>query len=214
MIERLRIHPARPSRTAIACGVRALRHDKLIIFPTETLYGLGADTSSPKAIRLLYRAKNRPLKKGFILLIARRKELTRLVARVSPAAHILAKNFWPGPLTLIFKKRGSVSKILTGGASTVAVRCTSHPVARSLILALGRPITAPSANISGHAAPRTARAAIKDLRLQAGIQLALDAGRSPRALPSTIVDVSEKIPRILREGAIARTHIFRALRAQ
>ena len=197
---------------AIAHAARILRRGGLIIFPTETLYGLGARASSQKALSSLVRAKHRPRGKGFIVLIASPGDLKKLVHDIPVSAKKLMRTFWPGPLTLVFKKRKGISAALTGNQHTIAIRLTSHPIARALIRGLGSPITAPSANVSGHPAPRTVGAAVRDLSHARGIVLALDAGRSPEALPSTIVDVSGDTLHILRVGTITKKHIMGVLK--
>jgi len=211
MIKRFRVRARHPQRYLIQKAVAELERNNLVIFPTETLYGLGAKSTSKKAIRSLLRAKQRPEKKGFILLIVKKDQLKPLVQEIPPIAKTLIKKFWPGPLTLVFKKKASVSNLLSGNTNTIAIRFTSHPVARAIIISLNRPITAPSANISGNPPPQTALAAMRDLQKVSSISFALDAGRSPRAKPSTIVDVTGRTPIILREGAITKKRIMRAL---
>jgi L-threonylcarbamoyladenylate synthase len=184
----------------------------LVIFPTETLYGLGAISTDRAALAKLVRAKKRPKEKGFIVLIARKADLRQLAESVPKTAKVLIDAFWPGPLTLVFTKKSTISNRLTGSDHTIAIRYTSHPVAQKLIRKAGKPITAPSANISGNPAPRTAYEALEDLGANADIAYALDAGRSPNAKPSTIVDVSGTHIKILREGAVPKKRILAALR--
>jgi L-threonylcarbamoyladenylate synthase len=188
---------------AIEHAARLLRDGGLVAFPTETVYGLGADATSPAAVARIYRAKGRP---SFNPLIAHVADLDAALAEAAlPETAIrLAKALWPGPLTLVAPRvaAGSVCDLACAGLSSVALRVPSAPVARALIRAAGRPIAAPSANRSGHVSPVTAAHVIEDL--DGAIDLVLDGGRAARGLESTILSFVGETPRLLRPGAIAR----------
>ena len=134
-----------------------LRAGGLVAFPTETVYGLGGDALNPESARKIYAAKGRPSDNPLIVHIARMEDLKAIVRQVSGEALVLARAFWPGPLTMIFPKADCVPRETTGGLETVAVRMPSHPVARGLILRSGGYVAAPSANLSGRPSPTAAR---------------------------------------------------------
>ena len=177
-----------------------IRQGELVAFPTETVYGLGGNGLEASSAAKIYKAKGRPSDNPLILHIADRKELGFLVREVPAAAEKLIEAFWPGPLTLIFLKSDIVPRETTGGLDTVAVRMPSHPAAAALIQAAGVPVAAPSANASGRPSPTCAAHVYEDLKGR--IPLILDGGDSPIGLESTIVDVSRRIPEILRPGYI------------
>ncbi|OAI27652.1 translation factor Sua5 [Methylosinus sp. R-45379] len=188
---------------AIERGARILREGGLVAFPTETVYGLGADATSPAAVAKIYAAKGRP---SFNPLIAHVADIDSALreAELPPAALRLAEAFWPGPLTLVAPRAagGSVCELARAGLESVALRAPSAPVARALILAAGRPIAAPSANRSGHVSPVTAEHVLEDLG--ARVDLVIDGGRADKGVESTIVAFLGARPRLLRPGALAR----------
>ena len=171
-------------------------------FPTETVYGLGGNGLDSAACEKIYLAKGRPSDNPLILHISEIEELDRIVAEVSPQAKALMDAFWPGPLTMIFKKKDIVPAKATGGLDTVAVRMPSHPVARAVIDAGGGYIAAPSANTSGRPSPTKAAHVEEDLCGK--IDMILDGGEVEIGLESTIVDVSTDQPMILRPGYISQ----------
>ena len=177
-----------------------IREEGLVAFPTETVYGLGGNGLDPLAASKIYAAKGRPSDNPLILHIAEREELFPLVREVPETALRLMERFWPGPLTLIFRKDPSVPDATTGGLPTVAVRMPSHPAARAFIRAAAVPIAAPSANLSGRPSPTSAAHVLADL--DGRIPLILDGGEAEIGLESTIVDVSGGIPTVLRPGYI------------
>ena len=174
----------------------------LVAFPTETVYGLGGNAFDPEAAGKIYSAKGRPSDNPLIVHIAEFEDLARLTDHIPDSARILADRFWPGPLTMIVKKNSNVPATVTGGLDTVAVRLPSHPVARALIKASGTYIAAPSANLSGRPSPTNADHVIEDL--QGRVDMIIDAGSIDIGLESTIVDLTEQIPVILRPGYITR----------
>ncbi len=172
----------------------------LVAFPTETVYGLGGDGLNPQASEKIYTAKGRPSDNPLILHISDISQLVPLVKEIPENAVKLYEKFWPGPLTLIFKKSEAVPYETSGGLDTVAVRFPSNAIAQSFISASGTPIAAPSANTSGRPSPTRASHVAYDL--DGKIDMILDGGACDFGLESTIVDVSEDIPCLLRPGAI------------
>ena len=194
------ILPAGPA--AVASAAACLAAGGLVAFPTETVYGLGADAANPDAIARLYQAKGRP---AFNPLIAHVGDLdaARRIARFDAAALALAEAFWPGPLTLVLPKTKdcAVADLATAGLDTVAVRIPAHPVAREILRAFGGPVVAPSANLSGHVSPTTAAHVQSDL--EGRIDLIVDGGAVAVGVESTIVGCFEE-PMLLRPGGLPR----------
>ena len=186
-----------------------IKNGGLIAYPTETVYGLGADPHNAEAIQKIFTAKGRAEDKGIILLIRGVDDLSTLVHTVSPTAQILIEVFWPGPLTLVFRANRDLSPALLGGHDTIALRHSSSLVASRLLFALGGPLTSTSANRS--AEPPARSACEVENALGDHLDLILDGGPSDTTLPSTLVDVSSDRVILLREGAIPaqklRTHI-------
>ncbi len=194
-----------PDPHLIAEAAAIIRAGGLVAFPTETVYGLGADGLNPAAVARIFEAKERPPTDPLILHIAEPEALCPLVLEVPPAAQELARRFWPGPLTLVLPKQPIVPDIVTAGLPTVAVRMPAHPVALALIRAAETPIAAPSANRFGHTSPTTARHVLNDLGGR--IDLILDAGPTPVGVESTVLDLTRPIPTILRPGGLPREAI-------
>ena len=188
-----------------------LKAGELVAFPTETVYGLGGNALLREASRHIYAAKGRPSDNPLIVHIADLEALRPLVKDVPPVAEILARRFWPGPLTLIFQKADCVPYETTGGLDTVAIRMPSHPAARELIRLAGLPIAAPSANLSGRPSPTTAGHCLMDL--SGKIAAVVDGGSCSIGVESTIVDLSGEEPTLLRPGAITIEMLQEALRA-
>lgn len=172
----------------------------LVAFPTETVYGLGGDAFDVNASARIYEAKGRPSDNPLIVHIAALEDLYSLTDNVPEKALALAKEFWPGPLTMIVDKKSCVPDTVTGGLSTVAVRLPSHKVARDLIKASGTFVAAPSANLSGRPSPTRAEHVIEDL--SGRVDMIIDGGDIEIGLESTIVDLTEDVPVILRPGYI------------
>ncbi len=177
-----------------------IRSGGLVAFPTETVYGLGADATNPKAAGKIYAAKGRPSDNPLIAHICSYGDLSDIAADIPPEAKMLADMFWPGPLTIILKKQSSIPYETTGGLDTIAVRMPAHPVALGLIRASGCPIAAPSANTSGRPSPTLASHVAEDL--DGKIPLILDGGAVGIGIESTIADLTGEIPVILRPGYI------------
>lgn len=194
---------------AVAAAARILAGGGLVAFPTETVYGLGADAANPAAIAHLYQAKGRP---AFNPLIAHVGDLAaaKQIARFDAAAEKLAETFWPGPLTLVLPRAENcvVADLATAGLDTVAARVPAHPVARDILRAFGGPVVAPSANLSGHVSPTTAAHVEHDLAGK--IDLIVDGGPVEVGVESTIVGCFEQ-PILLRPGGVPREDIERVL---
>jgi L-threonylcarbamoyladenylate synthase len=194
---------------AVAAAARILAEGGLVAFPTETVYGLGADATNPAAIARLYQAKGRP---AFNPLIAHVGDIAaaRKIARFDAPAIALAEAFWPGPLTLVLPKTEScaVADLATAGLDTVAIRIPAHPVARDILRAFGGPVVAPSANLSGHVSPTTAAHVQSDLAGR--IDLIVDGGAVEVGVESTIVGCFDE-PMLLRPGGLPRAEIERVL---
>lgn len=182
-----------------------IRHGGLVAFPTETVYGLGADGMDATASAKIYAAKGRPSDNPLILHIADLETLDKIASEIPKKAKLLMDKFWPGPMTLIFKKKAEVPYGTTGGLETVAVRYPEHPVALELIKAAGTPIAAPSANTSGRPSPTKAEHVIEDM--DGKIDMILDGGQVGIGIESTIVDVTQDIPMILRPGYITKAMV-------
>jgi L-threonylcarbamoyladenylate synthase len=194
-----------PAPAVVAAAAQTIRAGGLVAFPTETVYGLGADGLSPAAVSRIYVAKGRPSTNPVILHVATIEQARQLVLDWPAAADLLAARFWPGPLTLVLPRRSNVPDVITAGGPTVAVRMPAHPVAQALVAACGRPLAAPSANRSTRISATTAAHVAKELGDR--IDMILDAGPTSAGLESTVLDLSEGNPRILRPGPITAEQI-------
>ncbi|MBC1550769.1 threonylcarbamoyl-AMP synthase [Listeria sp. FSL L7-1434] len=187
-----------------------LQNGECVAFPTETVYGLGADATNQAAIQKIYAAKGRPSDNPLIVHIARREQMDQFVASYPPKAIQLMEEFWPGPLTVILPlKKDSLAANVSAGLSTVGVRMPEHPVSLELIKTANIPVAAPSANRSGKPSPTTANHVIEDLDGKiAGI---IDGGPTGVGLESTVIDCSLEVPIILRPGGITKEQIERVI---
>lgn len=183
-----------------------LSQNEVVALPTETVYGLGGNAESDEAVTKIFEAKGRPSDNPLIIHIAEREQLARFVEEIPEKASILMDRFWPGPLTIIFKKKeGILSDKATAGLATIAVRMPDHPVALAILKKCGLPIAAPSANSSGKPSPTTAKHVMDDLNGKiAGI---IDGGPTGVGVESTVVDCTESIPVILRPGGVTKEQL-------
>lgn len=188
------------TESIIEQAAETLKNGGLVAFPTETVYGLGADGLNGEAVKKIYEAKGRPSDNPLILHIADHCMLKGIVQSVNDTAKVLMDAFWPGPLTLVFPKTDQVPKETSGGLNTVAVRFPAHPLAQKLILKSGTPVAAPSANSSGKPSPTRAEHVYEDLNGK--IPWILDGGACEIGVESTVVDVTGEKPVILRPGKI------------
>lgn len=186
-------------------AARIIQEGGLVAFPTETVYGIGANALEPSAVSKIYTAKGRPSDNPLIVHVSDKEDVKKYVKHIGYNAMKLINEFWPGPLTLIFEKKDIIPDSITGGLSTVAIRMPSHKIAREIIRVANRPVAAPSANVSGRPSPTMAKHVISDL--DGKINMIIDGGDCEIGLESTVVDVTEKIPTILRPGGITRKMI-------
>ncbi len=189
-------------------GIAALKAGELVVYPTETFYGLGADPFSADALKLLFAAKARDAERPVGLIAADTAMAFSIAREISGAARRLADAFWPGPLTLVLPARDGIAPELCG-AEGIAVRVSSHPIARALSAGLGKPITATSANLSGGAPATT----IAEARLAFGtkVKVYLEGGKLTAIMPSTVVAISRDEVKMIRIGAIAKDQIAAVL---
>jgi L-threonylcarbamoyladenylate synthase len=184
----------------IAQAVAVLRAGRLVAFPSETVYGLGADAANPDAVRRIFEAKGRPADHPVIVHVASAKQLGDWARDIPAAAFALAAAFWPGPMTLVLRRQPHVSDLVTGGQDTVGIRVPSHPVAQALLRAFGGGIAGPSANRFGRISPTTADHVREELGDR--IDLVLEGGESDVGIESTIIDLSGPEPALLRPGML------------
>jgi L-threonylcarbamoyladenylate synthase len=203
------VDPVTPASSAIALAAALIRAGQLVAFPTETVYGLGADGLNPLALGRIYAAKGRPPDNPLILHLASQDQLPIVAAAVPDLAVALMQRFWPGPLTLILPKTSHVPDLATGGLATVAVRMPAHPVALALISASGVPLAAPSANRSGRPSPTIAQHVLDDLN--GSLAMILDGGPTAIGVESTVLDVTCIPPVMLRPGGVSREAIEAAI---
>lgn len=210
MVKILEVYSRSPGVEAIAEAAATIRVGGLVVYPTETVYGLGADACSDEAVAKVFAAKTRPLEDP-IPVAVNSFELAHQIAELTPIAELAFKKFLPGPLTLVVKvKPRKISKLVTAGTENVGIRVPDHPAALKLIEFVGGPITATSANLSGKPAPIALRGALEQLGEH--VDLALDSGKCKLGTPSTVLDLSSGSPRILREGPISERELSRILK--
>ena len=197
----LEINPKRIDLAKIKIAAEEIKKGNLVAFPTETVYGLGADVLNEKAVAKIFKAKGRPFNDPLIVHIADVKELNRLSKHVPPVALKLAKVFWPGPLTLVLKKSELVSDIITADLDTVAIRMPADNIALSLIREAQTPIVAPSANIFGRTSPTNAQHVEDDLGGK--IEMIIDGGKTKVGVESTVLEITAKPVQMLRAGGVS-----------
>jgi L-threonylcarbamoyladenylate synthase len=192
----------KPNPKGIKKAAQIILRGGLIAAPTETFYGLAADSSNEFALKRIFQVKKRDEGKPILLLIADRSWLKGLVQDISPLAERLMSKFWPGPLTLVFEASPQVSPLLTAGTGKIGIRLSPHPVTQALVQAVGRAITGTSANLSGQPVILAAREVFRSLGKS--LDAVIDGGKTPGGPGSTILDVSEPSPQLIREGIISR----------
>lgn len=201
----IKIDPNNIDKELIAQAADVIRGGGLVVFPTETVYGLGANTFDPDAVTNIYRAKNRPADNPLISHICSMEQVYDLAAEVPDNAVKVMEHFWGGPLTVILKRKGSVPAAVSAGLDTVSIRFPSHSIAYELIRQSGVPIAAPSANLSGSPSPTTAKHAVDDM--MGRVDMIIDGGDSFIGVESTVVDMTGEVPVILRPGAVTAEDI-------
>lgn len=194
-----RVAPADDPET-IHLARRLLRSGQVVAFPTDTVYGVGAHAFQPEAVAALYAAKNRPATKAIPILVAQIEDMARVARQVPTIAWELAERFWPGGLTLVLPRAPKVPLVVTAGGDTLAIRCPDHSIPLALMNAIGAPLAATSANLSGQPSPTTARQVVE--QLAGRVPLIIDGGECPAGVPSSVVDLSVSPPRLLRTGTI------------
>jgi L-threonylcarbamoyladenylate synthase len=195
------INEQHPDPMLLERAATLIQQGELVVFPTETVYGLGADAFQPQAVEQIFAVKGRPLSDPLIVHIADEIALDSLVTKISREARQLIQTFWPGPLTLILPARPRVPKMITAGLPNVAIRMPRHAIAQALIRAAGTPIAAPSANRFMHVSPTTAQHVQADLGRR--IPLILDGGPCEVGVESTVLDLCSPVPTILRPGGVS-----------
>lgn len=199
--QRIKINSKNPEKIKIRKAAAIIKNGGIVAFPTETVYGLGANALNPKAVRKIFLAKGRPFDDPLIIHINDFEDVSKLALEVSPLAKKIMKKYWPGPLTVILKKSKLVPKITTGGQKTVAIRMPYNKIASSLIKESATPIAAPSANLFGKPSPTLAEHVLEDL--DGKIDLVIDGGKTSIGLESTVLDLTSNIPVLLRPGKIS-----------
>jgi len=208
MVKIFEVKPNAPSADVIAEAATTIRRGGLVVYPTETVYGLGADAFSSKAVTKIFNIKGRKADKP-IPIAVNSIDMAHQVAELTPAAEMLFKKLLPGPLMIIARAKPNVSKLITAGTGKVGIRFPNHPVALKLIDFVGGPITSTSANLSDKPAPLTIREALE--QLGGKVDIALDAGKCKLGVPSTVVDATTRKPKILRKGPISKEKIKKLL---
>lgn len=204
--EIMKIDKHNPEKSKIHKAAKVLQNGGTVAFPTETVYGLGANALSSTAVEGIFNAKGRPKDNPLIVHISDISQIDNLVENIPLKAFELMKRFWPGPLTIIFNKRENVPSIVTGGLSTVAIRMPDHKIALELIEASGLPIAAPSANASGKPSPTHVNHVIEDMNGK--VNMIIDGGVTGIGVESTVLDVSGDIPIILRPGGVTKEDLL------
>lgn len=201
MTQVIRINRLKPSLELINQAVEVVRAGGVIAYPTETFYGLGVNALNQRAIKKIYSIKKRSFSQPLLILIPDRDVLSQYVKDIPEIALKLTDKFWPGPLTLIFSASPDLPPILCAQTQKIAIRVSSHPIARALVKAFNLPITSTSANISGYSSPTTPYEV--SLHLKGKVDLIIDGGKTRGGKPSTIIDVTQFPPRLIREGVIS-----------
>lgn len=201
----LAVHSEHPESALIAAAAEAIRNGELVAFPTETVYGLGADALNADAVARIFAAKGRPAWNPVIVHVASVTDAQALVSRWPDDATVLAQALWPGPITFVLPRASVVPDIVTAGLGNVGIRIPSHPVALALLRAAGRPIAAPSANRFTEVSPTSAAHVLRSL--EGRVAMLVDGGSCDVGIESTVVDLTGDVPMVLRPGMISRDRI-------
>jgi len=206
MALRVSVNREQPDPASLVLAAEVIQAGGVIVYPTETLYGIGANALNPQAVTRVHVAKRRDEKKPILVLVPQADAVEDLVSAIGPTARLLMTTFWPGPLTLVFRASMRVPAELIRGGGTIGIRVPSNLLCIKLLQLAECPLTSTSANISGQPSMRS----IDEIQkaLQSSVDLYLDAGLLPESKPSTVVDVSGNVPVIVREGAITRDAIL------
>ncbi|HXG13660.1 MAG TPA: L-threonylcarbamoyladenylate synthase [Candidatus Nitrosotenuis sp.] len=205
----VKVNPKKPHLPKIREAAKLIRRGKLVAFPTETVYGLGANALNSAAVKKIFEAKGRPADNPLIIHIYDKDDVLFLAKDVPKIAQKLRDMFWPGPLTIVLKKSEIVPKVVTGGLDAVAIRMPENKIAQLLIKEAGVPIAAPSANLAGSPSPTTAKHVFKDLAGK--VDLIIDGGKTRIGIESTVIDITGKIPLLLRPGGVTLEQLQRAI---
>ncbi|GAB4116918.1 MAG: L-threonylcarbamoyladenylate synthase [Candidatus Caldatribacteriota bacterium] len=197
----LKINPRKIDSKKIDLAAEEIKKGHLVAFPTETVYGLGADAYNEGAIKKIFQVKGRPYYDPLIVHIAKPDELQKLAREIPPIAWVLAETYWPGPLTLVVKKSNSISSLVTAGLDTVAVRMPANRIALSLIQKAQTPLVAPSANLFGRTSPTQVQHVLEDL--DGKVEVIIDGGETRIGVESTVLDITVEPVQILRAGGIS-----------
>lgn len=208
----LQVDPVNPQPAIMKQAGAAVRRGELVAFPTETVYGLAADAFNLEAVARVYEVKGRPAGNPLPVQVASADDLSGLAREIPEAAWPLMEAFFPGPLTLVLPASGGLPDLVTAGTGKVGIRVPDHPVALALIREAGGPIVAPSANISGEPPPTTAEEVLA--YLDGRIEIVLDAGPTQLKTASTVVDLTERPPKILRVGSISAEAVASCLKVE
>lgn len=203
--EIIKIHTKKPEKSTIRKAASLIKRGKIVAFPTETVYGLGANALDARAVKRIFNAKGRPADNPLIVHISDGTMLHLIAKEIPSHAFLLMEKFWPGPLTIVLKKKNSIPSVVTAGGDTIAVRMPDHPVAYALIKEAGVPIAAPSANASTRPSPTTAAHVIEDMNGKT--PLILDGGKTHIGIESTVLDLTTRTPALLRKGKITLSEI-------
>ncbi len=198
-----------PEREVLDLALSVLRQGEVIVFPTETLYGLGCDAFEEIAVQRLYNIKRRDVRKPILILVHDEDLLAECVVSVPRSAQLLAQRFWPGPLSLVLPASPRIPALLTAGTGKIGIRMSSSPLCLRLIKEFGRPVTATSANLSGQQNPQSVEGLL--VVFNGKVPLILDGGVKEETSPSTVVDLTSKRATMLREGAIPLAHLHEVL---
>lgn len=207
-----KVSTTNPETGIIAKAAEVIRTGGVVVFPTRSLYGIGVDAFNTRAVNRIFHIKRRPLSKPILVLLEDKNQLDRLAANVPPAATAIMERFWPGRVTIVFEAKEGLCTDLTAGTKKIGVRLPGHKIAAALVKAFGGPITGTSANLSGNAGCFEANHL--DEKIIDSVDLVLDAGPLKGGAGSTVVDVTDKMPLILREGELSQKDIFNSIARQ